>query len=361
MRGSNTFVLVLLLILDGVIFLVDFLLFAELLFPAAIYAIPIVIAAYFLTPRLVVVITAVSIVLQEASTVIGHHESLAGIAYLLGLLVIGSLSTALSVKIRRETELKHRAEEVAGERQRALDRLNALQEEREALLHTVSHDLRIPLTVILGRAQLLLRMLDEDQIGHRERTSAEAIVDSARRMNIMIQDLVDMARAESGQLRLSIQPVDLDAFVRGLKGHLAGVLPTERLSIHSAGGLPRVLADPARLERILVNLITNALKYSTPGTEVTIDLVYRDGEVVTSVVDRGPGIPEAELHLLFQRYRRARAAAKEAEGLGLGLYITRQLVEAHGGRIWVQSELGVGSSFSFALPAERDFVRGRWP
>ncbi len=118
----------------------------------------------------------------------------------------------------------------------------------------------------------------------------------------------------------------------------------------AAAELPPVLADPERLQRILANLLSNALKYSPPDTEVTLSFVVRDGEVVTLVTDGGAGIAPEELPRLFQRYYRAAAGRERREGLGLGLYITRLLVEAQDGRIWAQSEVGVGSTFSFSLP-----------
>jgi signal transduction histidine kinase len=104
------------------------------------------------------------------------------------------------------------------------------------------------------------------------------------------------------------------------------------------------------LERILINLLSNALQYSDRGTKIAVDLAQRDGEVVTSVTDRGHGIPPDELPQLFEPYQRVQLAQERRESVGLGLYIAKGLVEAHGGRIWVESELGKGSSFSFSLP-----------
>ena len=102
--------------------------------------------------------------------------------------------------------------------------------------------------------------------------------------------------------------------------------------------------------RILVNLLSNALKYSAPGTEVTVTLRREGGEVITSVTDRGPGIASEELPRLFARYYRTETGRERGGGIGLGLYITRMLVEAHGGHIWAESTVGVGSTFSFSLP-----------
>ncbi|MGQ9682087.1 MAG: PAS domain S-box protein [Anaerolineae bacterium] len=233
-----------------------------------------------------------------------------------------------------------------------------LQEQREDILRAVSHDLRNPLAAVLGQAQILERSLAKES-RNRERQSAAAIVDSAQRMNTMIQDLVDAARSEAGQIELKRQPIDLRAFTTALKQRLAASLQTARITIEMPADLAPVFADPLRLERILTNLWSNALKYSAPGTPVTVTAAPRDAEVVTSVMDRGRGIPPEDLPHLFKRYFRTERAKEAGEGLGLGLYITRRLVEAHGGRIWAESEVGRGSTFSFSLPvAEREGTDG---
>ncbi len=226
--------------------------------------------------------------------------------------------------------------------------LRALQEQREDLVRMVSHDLRSPLTAVQGQAQLLARMLVRSGQDGRLRQSAEAIFTSARRMNSMIQDLVDMARIESRQLQLKTRPLGLRSFVADLRQRLEDVLDLERLRVEIPVDLPPVSADPNRLERILTNLLSNALKYSPSNTEVVLMARRTDGEVVVSVIDQGVGIAAQDRVRIFDRYYRARGA-RQAEGLGLGLFITRMLVEAHGGRIWVESEPGKGSRFSFTL------------
>ncbi len=223
-----------------------------------------------------------------------------------------------------------------------------LQEQREDMLRAVSHDLRNPLTGVLGQAQLLERRLAKADMP-RELRNAEAIATAARSMNTMIQDLVDAARSEAGQIRLERRPVDMRAFALDLKQRQAAALETARIDVEVPADLPPVSADPTRLERILTNLWSNALKYSAPGTPVTVTAQQEDGQLITSVTDRGPGIAPEDLPRLFQRYGRV-AGREQREGVGLGLYITRLLVEAHGGRIWVQSQVGVGSTFSFSLP-----------
>ncbi len=225
-----------------------------------------------------------------------------------------------------------------------------MQEQLRDLLRAVSHDLRNPLAAIQGQAELLLRALDRAGLTGRERSSAEAVLTGAKRMNAMIQDLVDSARLEAGQVTLKPQPVDLRAYILDLLERSATTLDVGRIRVEGGEGLPAVMADPDRLERILINLLTNALKYSTPGTEVTITLTRRDGEIATAITDRGPGVAPEDLPHIFERYFRSRVGRVREEGLGLGLFITKGLVEAHGGRIWAESQLGVGSTFSFTLP-----------
>ncbi len=227
--------------------------------------------------------------------------------------------------------------------------LHRLQEQREAYVHTISHDLRNPLTVIIGQAGLLRRSLEKAGMTGRELQGAEFILGSAQRMNALIQDMVDSARMESGQLHLNKQPVDLALFVTELLEGRAPVKGWERISIDFPVDLPPVSADPERLERIFVNLCTNALKYSSPDTPVLIKADVQDNEVVVCVSDQGVGIGPADLPHVFNRFYRAKNS-RGPSGLGLGLYITRMLVEAHGGHITVESELGQGSTFHFTLP-----------
>ena len=228
--------------------------------------------------------------------------------------------------------------------------LHDLQEQRDDILRAVSHDLRNPLAVVMGQAELLLRALKKAGLSGPELSSANTILTNARRMNTMIQDLVDAARSESGQLQLKREPVNLRAFALDLKERLAASLQTARIEVQIPPDLPPASADPARLERIFTNLWSNALKYGMPGAPVVVTARQEDGWVITSVADRGPGIPPEDLPRLFDRYFRAGTAREQREGLGLGLYVTRMLVEAHGGRIWVESKVGVGSRFSFSLP-----------
>jgi signal transduction histidine kinase len=168
------------------------------------------------------------------------------------------------------------------------------------------------------------------------------------RIDAMLQDLVKVVALESGQVMLERVPVALPSLLDHLRETLAATLPMERVELRLPADLPPLLADPGRFERVLVNLISNALKYS--DGPVTVDAAGQDGSVVVSVRDHGPGIAPDDLPRLFTKYFRAPGAREQREGLGLGLYISRLLVEAHGGRIWAESTPGAGSTFRVAIP-----------
>ncbi|HEX2988784.1 MAG TPA: ATP-binding protein, partial [Chloroflexota bacterium] len=229
--------------------------------------------------------------------------------------------------------------------------IRRLEEQRSAYILGISHGLRTPLTVILGQAQLLQRAAEKCALTGRERTGVEAIVANARRMGVMLRDLIDLTEIDAGKpLKLNRVLLNPRSFVLELTQQSIGFLETARILVESPEDLPSVSTDPDRLQRILINLLSNALKYSHPGSTVRVTLAQRDGEVVVAVSDRGQGIPPEEMELLFQPYRRVQLARGRRESLGLGLYITKGLVEALGGRIWVESKVGEGSTFSFTLP-----------
>jgi signal transduction histidine kinase len=229
--------------------------------------------------------------------------------------------------------------------------------QREDLLHVVSHDLRAPLGALIGQAQLLRR---RDAGDAWVVARADAILRAASRLDSMVEDLVDAARSESGHLRLALERVDLEPFLEELLERMGASLEVDRvrLSLPGAGRLA-VRADPRRLERILVNLITNALKFAPEGT-VRLGADRGDGWVAISVADDGPGIDAADVGRLFTRYYRGRQAPS-VDGLGLGLYGARLLVEAHGGRLSVQSSPGEGATFRVELPAADPAPAGTVP
>ncbi|HEX2923577.1 MAG TPA: PAS domain-containing sensor histidine kinase [Chloroflexota bacterium] len=228
--------------------------------------------------------------------------------------------------------------------------IHDLEQQRAKHVLGISHGLRTPLTVIQGHAQLLLKELENARMNGRMQKGTETIVASAQRMSLLLRDLVDLTALESRQpLQLNLEPIDVHSFLSELKERIAGFLDVGRIRMDVPEELPTISADPDRLERTLVNLLSNAFKYSDPGTDITVNVLHSNGEVIFSVTDQGKGIPPEQLPHLFDPYRRT---MERPESAGLGLYIAKGLVEAHGGRIWVESQMGRGSTFSLALPSQ---------
>jgi signal transduction histidine kinase len=218
-----------------------------------------------------------------------------------------------------------------------------LAEARDDLVRMVSHDLRAPLSAIYGQAHLIRRAADQpDKVQAR----AAAIERSCERMSGMIQDLVEVTLLEAGQLPLAPARVDAATLLPDIVDGLRGGLDVDRVRLEVQSPCWASL-DPARLERIVVNLVSNALKYSSGDVQVL--LTARNGDVVLTVADRGIGISTEDQARIFERYYRARGE-RQPEGLGLGLYITRLLVEAQGGSVEVESQLGSGSTFRVRFP-----------
>jgi signal transduction histidine kinase len=235
-----------------------------------------------------------------------------------------------------------------------ISRIKGLERQREEFVSIIAHDLRTPIGIIQTYAHVLQRAAESRTDATAELNAIRAIAASASGLGAMVNDLLDASRIEADRLSLAMSPVDLCALAQGLVERLGPVLGHHAVRLGIARDLPEVTADPSRVEQILTNLLTNAAKYSPEGTDIAFDIEHADGEAVVSVRDRGPGIAREEQAVLFDRFFRARSARAGAqEGLGLGLYICRGLVEAQGGRIWVESAPGEGSCFRFTLPLAR--------
>lgn len=251
---------------------------------------------------------------------------------------------------RRADEMRARNAELE---QRVLERtaqLQAAYERQEEYLRIIAHDLRQPLTVLQGHSQMLLERLTRGSGDGRDKHSAEVIYHSSRHLAAMIGNLVETVRLESGQLQLQMEPADLCEVLPRLLERICTEDEVHRVRLAACAPPLLVLADVMYLERALANLVGNALRFSPKGAPVVLRLDKVNGEAVVAVADQGSGIdPEEQAHL-FERFYRSKTGRTTTEGLGLGLYITRPIVQAHGGRIWVESEPGTGTTFFFSLP-----------
>ncbi|HEX2922840.1 MAG TPA: HAMP domain-containing sensor histidine kinase [Chloroflexota bacterium] len=223
-----------------------------------------------------------------------------------------------------------------------------LQELQEEMSHLVAHDIRQPLTAIRAHSQLLQMALRTERIEQAFK-SAEAVVTSTQRMNTMIDDMVDSVRVQAGRLELKYQTVELAHLLADVLERSRMLSGSDRLRLCVEKDLPRLQVDVERLERVILNLVSNAYKYSEPDQAVEVRAARRDNEVVVSVADQGQGIAPEDVPHIFERFYKTKGTRRQ-ESVGLGLYITRMLIEAHHGRIWVESELSKGTAFHFTLP-----------
>lgn len=270
--------------------------------------------------------------------------------------VVGALTLVSSRDDRRYTaedqslaeELGRRAA-LAVENARLFDQAQQATRDRDEMLGVVAHDLRNPLNTIFMASQLLLELIPEAEQPKHHR-QLEIVKRAAGRMDQLIQDLLDVRRIEGGHLTLDRRPVDPRIVVGEAVDLLRPIAQASslRLETEIAPQSPPVSVDPPRIQQVLSNLVGNAIKFTPAGGEISLRVTPVDGEVRFAVVDTGAGIAPDALPHIFGRFWQGKRA--DRRGIGLGLTIAKGIVEAHGGRIWVESQPGAGSSFYFTVP-----------
>lgn len=232
--------------------------------------------------------------------------------------------------------------------QQALVRIES-ERLRNSLLATLSHDLRTPLTALVGLADSLT--LTKPPLPYQQLEIAAAIRDESLRMNTLVNNLLDMAHIQSGEVKLNMQWQPIEEIVGSALGATERVLARHKLEVHVAHGLPLVKFDAVLIERVLVNLLENAAKYSPFGSLVCLTAEQVGNNVSVSVRDSGPGLPAGREEAVFEKFVRGHKESA-TPGVGLGLAICRAIVEAHGGKIAAQNLLDAGAQFAFTLPLE---------
>jgi two-component system, OmpR family, sensor histidine kinase KdpD len=218
---------------------------------------------------------------------------------------------------------------------------------RNSLLAALSHDLRTPLTVLVGLAESLT--LTKPALSPAQLDSAAAIQDEARRMSTLVSNLLDMARIESGEVKLNLQWQPLEEVVGAAMNATHGMLKHHHVEVHIPRDLPLVRFDALLIERVLVNLLENASKYTPPGSKITLSAEVIADRLSVSVSDDGPGLPVGREEAVFQKFTRGERESA-TPGVGLGLAICRAIVESHQGRIIATNRPGGGALFTFTLP-----------
>lgn len=287
--------------------------------------------------------TEVAVPLRVGSELVGvlHERASSGSITPEDLGMLSALADQIAMVVQAAL-LRDRQEET-------LRRLRELDEMKSDFVAITSHELRTPLTAVRGFVNTLRRKMDN--LSKEETVEFLGIIDAQTdRLIRLVEDLLVVSRIEAGRLALSPAPIEfagfLDGVVRGL-GEDAG-----RVRVRVDSALSAALAaDPDRLDQVLTNLLHNALKFSPADQAVLLSAFSEAGDVVFEVTDEGEGIAEEELARIFERFHQSEAAStRKAEGAGLGLYITKKLVEAMGGRITVTSEVGAGSTFRVRFP-----------
>lgn len=231
-----------------------------------------------------------------------------------------------------------------------VERLRELDRMRADFVAMVSHELRNPIATVRGYA-ILLRDRPERFSPQEHRRFTEVIVDESDRLSTLVEDVMDVARMEAGEFTYAFYPYDPRALLKEAIDEMRSLTPERMLISEVPDDLPQVRGDRDRMKQVVYNLLSNATRYSSDGTSVTASARVEADTLVVSVEDHGIGIAPEDRPRLFQRFARVRKPGMEhVKGTGLGLYISRQIIEAHGGTIWVESQPRRGSTFSFAVP-----------
>jgi signal transduction histidine kinase len=263
--------------------------------------------------------------------------------------------TARTSILQTEQHLQRRVNRLTTEAERQAELIRA----REETLELIAHDLRTPLTVIDGCLQMLQTTLPKDVLA-----SAGEIIElaarSSERLSSLVGAMLDAAHQKEAGLTLVCEPVDLAELVEAATRSAMPTAATAEIDLvwHTPPDLPQPLADLDKLERVVMNLLENAISYSPDGGSITMEAAVRGKDVEVSVTDSGPGVPPEYRERIFERFAQVPGVTGRHKGFGLGLYFCQQVIQAHGGRIWVEpGPESVGSRFVFALPLERRTLR----
>lgn len=255
---------------------------------------------------------------------------------------LGAIGGLVSITLDHAQAIENAAKDEANKESERL---------RTLILDSITHELRTPLTSIKGSAGALMA---DRNMSTGDREELVSIIDEeADRLNNLVSQAVEMARIEAREVQMHMEPLDALDVVRDAQENCAWVADSHTLTI-SIGDLPKIFGDRELLVKVLCNLLENAAKYSEPATLITVSAELQDNKVAISVADRGIGIDPSEQALVFDRLYRSRSQSEGKPGTGMGLAISRAIIEAHHGTLEVTSQLGQGSVFTFTLPLVND-------
>ena len=260
------------------------------------------------------------------------------------------LESALQELKALNKELDLRRQEAEIERLRAESATRAKSE----FLANMSHELRTPLTAIIGFSEVLLREM-AGPLNERQKEYARDIYESGEHLLSLINDILDLSKVEAGRLELEPEKFDIEGLIdESLMFFKEKALKHNIRVSKTTAGAGELYADRRKVKQVIVNLLSNAFKFTPDGGSIKVEVERTGSEVIFSVEDTGPGISQEDQKRLFQPFVQLQSPlTKKVKGTGLGLHLSKRLVELHGGRIWVESTTGKGSRFSFSIPHER--------
>jgi two-component system, OmpR family, sensor histidine kinase KdpD len=288
--------------------------------------------------------------------VLDRELSLCFMPLRLGVRSVGSIGLAGCDLSRESLEAIGSLTAIAVERANAMEKLTKAEAARESdrlrsvLLDSVTHEFRTPLTAIKASAETLLADVALDKPQRKDLLTV--INEESDRLNRLISEATEVAQLDSHQLELHFELHQIREAIELALRESRAALQQHTVETTLAENLPLLRLDVERISEVLVHLLDNAAKYSPPGTPIHVTAELRDGEVVTSVADHGPGIDDMEQGLIFEKFYRGRNQRMIIQGTGMGLAIAKAIIELHGGKIGVTSQIGHGSVFYFSLPAQ---------
>jgi signal transduction histidine kinase len=265
------------------------------------------------------------------------------------LIAIESIARDVTSRILADQKIHDLYEKEKAQRQELEEEARA----RGQFIDVLAHELRTPLTPVLITMQALHDVLKPSDDIIKAKLIKSAFKGTSS-LAARLEELLDLARFSRGAFKLNMQPVNARELLENAAGSFIPALVPKRqsLNINVDPDLPNIEADRSRLEQVITNLLSNASKYSPEGTEITVIAREEDQKILVEIKDQGIGISSADQQRLFQPYHRVEQDRQSFPGIGLGLAVSKQIVEAHQGRIWIESERGKGSIFKFTIPIE---------
>jgi two-component system, OmpR family, sensor histidine kinase KdpD len=287
--------------------------------------------------------------------VLDREHALCYMPLRMGVRSVGSLGLTGCVLSRESLEAIGSLTAIAIERAGMVEKLTKTEAARESdrlrsvLLDSVTHEFRTPLTSIKASAETLLSDAELDKPQRQDLLTV--INEESDRLNRLIGEAAEVAQLDSHQLELHFEPHQIREAIDAAVHDAGASLQQHTVELNVPDGLPLVRMDLERIREVMLHLLDNAGKYSPPGTPIHVTSELRDGEIVTSVADHGPGIEDIEQEMIFEKFYRGRRERRTIQGTGMGLAIAKAIVDLHGGKLGVMSQVGRGSLFYFSLPA----------